>query len=239
MDISILEELGLSKGEAKLYLTLLQIGESKVGGIIGKSNMASSAVHNSVNSLINKGIVSYIKKGKIKFYQAVPPKQLIEFIEGKKKRFLEVLPELEAKQNLSKDKQEAEIFKGIKGITSMLNILIENTKKGDEYFFFTIDVDEKNKEVQEFFETYDIKRKSKGLITKGLAQKELKKLFEKRKFVEMKYPDFPIPSNISICGNRMAFFSWGEKPVGCLIESDQLVKKYKELFIETWKMTKK
>ena len=89
MDISILEELGLSKGEAKLYLTLLQIGESKVGGIIGKSNMASSAVHNSVNSLINKGIVSYIKKGKIKFYQAVPPKQLIEFIEGKKKRFLE------------------------------------------------------------------------------------------------------------------------------------------------------
>ena len=122
MDASILEDLGLSKGEIKVYLTLLELGTTKVDQIIEKSGMASSAVHNSINTLIDKGLISYIKKGKIKFYQAVPPKQLIDFIEEKKKKVLEILPELEMKQKLAKEKQETEIFEGIKGITTMLNL---------------------------------------------------------------------------------------------------------------------
>ena len=75
MDISILEDLGLNKGEIKIYLTLLELGTTKVGQIIEKSRMASSAVHNSLNALIDKGLISYIKRSKIKYYQAVPAKQ--------------------------------------------------------------------------------------------------------------------------------------------------------------------
>ena len=234
MEILALEELGLSKGEIKTYLTLLELGETKVGNIIEKSGMVSSAVHNSINSLIEKGLISYIKKGKIKFYQAVPPKQLINFIEEKKKRVLEILPELESKQKKVKEKQEAEIFEGIKGIIAMLNLLIEDTKKEDEYLFFAVNVNQENKEIQEFFSMYDIKRKSKGLIIKGLATKEIKNLFIKRKLLKMKYPNFPIPSNTSICNDKIAFFSWEEKPVGYLIKSKQISEIYKNYFHEIW-----
>ncbi len=234
MDTSILEDLGLNKGEIKVYLTLLELGITKVGQIIEKSGMASSAVHNSINSLIDKGLVSYVKKGKIKFYQAVPPKQLVDFIEEKKKKVLEILPELELKQKLAKERQEAEIFEGTKGITTMLNLLIENAKKGDEYLFFAINVKEQNEEIQKFFLKYDVKRKDKGLIIKGLAPKQLKKLFVKRKILKMKYPDFLIPSNISICNDRIAFFSWGEKPVGYLIKSKQIAEMYKDFFKQIW-----
>lgn len=235
MDNKILEEIGLSKGEISVYLSLLKLGETKVGNIIEKSGMASSAVHNSVNTLIEKGLVSYIKKGKIKFYQAVPPKQILGFIGDKKKEFLKLLPELEKQQSLAKEKQDAEIFEGTKGIISMLNILIEDTKKGDEYLFFPLDVKEMNEEIQEFFQMYDAKRKAKGLIIKGLAPKNMKKLFVKRKTLRMRYVDFPIPSNISVCKNRIAFFSWGEKPVGYLIKSRQIAEMYKEFFNKIWK----
>ena len=234
MDTSILEDLGLSKGEIKTYLTLLELGSTKVGAVIEKSGMASSAVHNSINTLIEKGLVSYIKKGKIKYYQAVPAKQLIDFIEEKKKRIQKILPELELKQKLAKEKQEAEIFEGTKGITTMLNLLIEDAKKGDEYLFFATNVKEQNKEIQRFFLKYDVKRKDKGLIVKGLAPKEIKKLFVNRKILNMKYLDYPIPSNISICKDKIAFFSWGEKPVGYLIESKQISDMYREYFNRTW-----
>ena len=234
MDYSVLEDLGLSKGEVKVYVVLLGLGPTKVGRIIEKSGMASSAVHNSLNSLIAKGLISYLKTGKIKFYQAVPPKQLINFIDDKKNRVLGILPELELKEKLATEKQEAEIFKGMKGIMAMLNLLIEDAKKGDEYLFFAINVDKQNEEIQKFFISYDIKRKDKGLNVKGLAPASLKKLFEERKILRMKYPDFPIPSNTSICNNKIALFSWGEKPVGYLIGSQQIAELYKDFFRQIW-----
>ena len=222
-----------------MYLSLLETGLTKVGIIIEKSNLASSAVHNSINSLIEKGFVSYIKKSKIKYYKAVPPKQLIDFIEDKKNKILQIIPELEVKQKLEKDEQEAEIFEGIKGILRMLSLLIENSKKGDEYLFFVINVEEKNEEIQKFFKQYDIKRKNKGLIIKGLAPKDLKNLFIKRKLLRMRYTNFPIPSNISICNEKIALFSWGEKPVGYLIKSKQISDMYKEFFNQIWRLTSK
>lgn len=234
MDTTILEEIGLSKGEISVYLSLLRLGETKVGSIIEKSGMASSAVHNSINKLIEKGLVAYIKKGKIKFYQTVPPKQILSFIEDKKKEFLKILPELELQQKKSQEIQDAEIFEGTKGIIAMLNILIEDTKRGDEYLFFTVNIKEMNEKIQEFFQMYDAKRKAKGLNVKGLAPKDLKKLFIKRKILKMKYVDFPIPSNISICKDRIVFFSWDEKPIGYLIKSKQMAEMYKEYFKDIW-----
>ena len=233
MDSSVLEELGLSKGEVNIYLTLLKLGETKVGSVIEKSGMASSAVHNSLNSLLEKGVVSYIKKGKIKYYRSLPPKQLVSYLDDKKKRLLQIIPELDSIQKISTDKQEAEIFEGTKGIMSMLNLLIEGTKKGDEYLFFSVKA-ENNKEIQEFFEIYDSRRKERGLIVKGLAPKELKGFFDKRKTLKMKYTHSPLLSDVSICNAKIAIFVWDEKPVGYLIESKQLYGMFKVFFDNVW-----
>jgi len=236
MDISVLEKLGLTKAEINVYLSLLEIGSTKVGLVIRKSGLQSSVVHNVLYSLIEQGLVSYVKKGKIKVYQAVAPRKILEMIEDQKKKFLSVLPELELKHKLSGEKEEAEVFEGRKGVMNMLNILIDDVKKDEEYLFFAIDVEE-NEEVQNFFLNYDLKRKEKNLIVKGLADLRLKKLFNGRK-MKMKYPKIPIPSNISICHGKIAFFSWGEKPVGYMIRSKQIVDIYQNYFGRVWKITK-
>ena len=233
MDTSILEELGLSKGEVNVYLALLKLGETKVGSVIEKSGMASSAVHNSINSLWEKGIVSYIKKGKIKFYRTLPPKQLVNYLDDKKKRLLRIIPELDSMHSGSNENQDAEIFEGIKGIMSMLNLLIDGTKKRDEYLFFSVKA-ENNKEIQDFFEMYDAKRKEKGLVVKGLAPKELKEFFDKRKTLKMKYTNSPLISDVSLCSGKIAIFVWGEKPIGYLIESKQLYNMFREFFYNVW-----
>lgn len=235
MDTTILEELGLSKGEVTVYLTLLELGPTKVGRVIERSGMASSAVHNSINTLSDKGFVSHIKKGKIKWYKAVAPRYLIDFIEDKKRRVLSILPQLEVQQQLAQEKQEAEVFEGKKGILTMLNLLIEHVHKGDDYVFFAVRAKEYDKELREFFTPYDLKRKEKGLIIKGLAPPECKHIFMNRKFVKMKYPHFPIPTSISICNDHIAFFSWGEKPIGYLITSAQIAEMYREYFNKIWK----
>jgi len=237
MDINVLEDLGLSKGEVKVYLTLLRLGATKVGSVIEKSGMASSAVHNSLNSLLEKGLVSFIKKGKIKHYQASPPEYIGNFTKQKLERFNEVLPEMKQIVRQSNEKQEAEVFEGIKGVTTMLNLLIENAKKGDDYYFFSAYTSGNNKEVQDFFDRYDFNRKEKGLQVRGLAPLEIKSLFIHRKILKMRYPKVPIPFDISLCNGKVVLISWGEKPIGYLIKSKEIFEMYKDYFERVWKMS--
>ena len=241
MDTSILEDIGLSQGEIKVYLNLLELGTTKVGKIIEKSGMASSAVHNAVNSLIDKGLISYIKKGKIKFYKATDPKHLLNFIEDKKRSLQNLLPELLQRQKHEKEINEAEIFLGLKGIMTMLLELIKDAKRGDEYCFFSANVELMNKEIQDFFRKYDPIRKEKGLKTKGLAPLRLKEYFEdrtKRYFMSMRYTKEPLPPNMGIFKDKITLLTWGEKPVGYLIHSKQLAEIYKNFFHLLWEKYK-
>ena len=235
MEQEILQEFGFTQAEAKIYLVLLKLGSVKVGQIIEKTGLQSSTTHNTIHSLIEKGFVTYILKGKMKVYLAVEPKLILEEYKEKEKKFQDVLPKLESLHKFSEEKQNAEIYEGIKGVTTMLNKLIEDTKSNDTYYFFAIDVSELNKEIQIFFEKYDAKRKAKKLIVKGLARKELKPLFKKRKYLNVRYVNFPIPSNISICNNKMVLISWEEKPSGILIQSKQIIESEKKFFEELWK----
>lgn len=237
MTLEVLENFGLSRGEIKTYLALLELGSAQVGQIIEKSGLVSSSVHRSLQKLLDNGLISYIKIGKIKQYQALPPKEILALIDEKRKEFLDVLPELEIKQKLAKERQEAEIFEGIKGIMAMLNQIIEESKSGDDYFFFASNIEEKNEEIQKLFKKYDIKRKDKGLNIRGIAPKSIKYLFAERKALNMKFPEFPIPSDITICNNKVALISWEEKPVGYLIKSKQIYQIHKKFFEEIWNRT--
>ncbi|MBI3032443.1 BlaI/MecI/CopY family transcriptional regulator [Candidatus Woesearchaeota archaeon] len=235
MEEEILQNLGFTYAESKVYLLLLALGSVKVGKIIEKSGLQSSTIHNTLNSLADKGYITYVLKGKIRIYQAVNPKNILKELKDKEAKFKSILPFLEQKHKFGEEKPQAEIFEGIKGIINLLNELIEDAKRKDYYYFFAMDESNLNKEIQKFFEMYDVKRKDKGLIIKGIARNELKYLFKRRKALKMKYVSHQIPSNISMCNNKIAIISWGEKPTGILIKSKQICKSQSEFFESLWK----
>jgi len=131
MDISVLEDLGLTHAEIKVYVTLLETGSATAGLIIEKSNLQNSVVHRALNSLIEKALINYVLEGKRHIYQATRPESFFDFIENKKKRFEQLLPELKKKQNTLVNKESATIYKGTRGITEVYTVMI-NTK-GKEY----------------------------------------------------------------------------------------------------------
>jgi len=59
MNEKLLEEIGLTKGEIKTYLTLLQIGESTTGKIIDEAGISSGKIYEILNKLIRKGLVMH------------------------------------------------------------------------------------------------------------------------------------------------------------------------------------
>ena len=236
MDTKILEDIGLTRGEIKVYLTLLELGPSSAGSILNKAGIQNSVFHFCVNSLIEKGLVSYVKKNKFRIYSAADPDNFLVYLKNKEKQLEKMLPELKAKQTFAKEKQDVELFEGIKGIMTLLSILIEGAKKGDEFLFFSAEAEtqEKSKEIQKFYERYDAKREDKGLIVKGIANTNLKSLFKNRKSLKMKYTKLPVPANTGICKNKMVLISWAEKPTGVLISSNSIIEKQKKFFNAFW-----
>jgi sugar-specific transcriptional regulator TrmB len=58
--IQELTQLGLTDGEARVYLSLLKIGLSKVGPIVRDSHVSYSKIYDVLERLGMKGLVSHV-----------------------------------------------------------------------------------------------------------------------------------------------------------------------------------
>ena len=138
-----LKKLGLTDGEARVYLALLNLNSSTVGPIAKKSKVAYSKIYSVLERLLKKGLASYITKERTKYFQALDPERLIEYVEKKKlelekseKDLGNLIPLLKSRLKKEK-KREAEIFVGEKGLMTAHEILLEEAEKNSKLRFFT------------------------------------------------------------------------------------------------------
>lgn len=68
--VGMLNDFGLSGYEAKMYFTLLTIGEAKVLEIMRKASVPQSKAYDVQESLIAKGFVELSRKERLKMYRA-------------------------------------------------------------------------------------------------------------------------------------------------------------------------
>src|SRR3989339_828361 len=105
-EIEVLEELGLSGAEAKVYLALLETGSSLAGPIIKKTGLHRGTTYQIIQRLQEKGLVSSIVKGKKQHFESVNPERLMDMLRNKEEGLKTILPALKAKLNENKEKLE-------------------------------------------------------------------------------------------------------------------------------------
>ena len=235
MDITILEDIGFTKAEIKVYFALLEMGKSGAGMIISKTGLQNSVVHMTLNRLLEKGVISYVKKGRFREYYPQDPNTILEIIEKKKESFEKLLPEILAKQK-PVEKNEAEVFKGMKGLKTALYDLIDDAQKGDEFLFFSFFAQNPDDfdEVYDFYKEFAKDREEYGIITKGIAPASIKDKFAGRKLRNITFVNFPIPTNISVFRNKVLMTPWEEEKITFLIRSRQLAESFRTYFYSIW-----
>ncbi len=238
-------KIGLTEGEAKVYLALSELGSSTVGPIVKKSKVAYSNIYDILNRLIEKGIVSFIIKNKTKYFQAASPSNLIQYLDKKQEEIIQekealekILPELEKLQE-AKSKQEAEVFVGKKGLRTAYEKLVHNISKDDEVLFFYIHNERYADESNLFYNSIiELNKKAKN---RGICNKEYKTSWfaKKPNYLTMKFTDSPLPGNIDIVRDKVLFTCWGESIFSVLIHSKSLAESLRNYFNEMWKIAKK
>src|SRR3989338_7686286 len=145
MDIKILETAGFTNGEVRVYLSLLELGETTTGGIIKKSKITGSKVYEILDKLIEKGLISYIIKEKTKYFQASSPKRLLDYINKKQEDIIKqrteiesIIPSLESIKQSKEPTQTSQIFEGYEGIKTVFNLILETLQKNEEYYAFSL-----------------------------------------------------------------------------------------------------
>lgn len=231
-----LQELGLNRRESICYTSLLELGSTTVGKIIKKTGIPSSKIYEILDKLIKKGLVSYVVKGKIKYFQASNPKTLINYINEKKKKLEEVMPQLLLKQKFAK-KQSVEIFEGQKAIFSLFTDLIQDAKPEEPYLVFSINEENKNEAANLFFKNLAVRRKEKKLDVRLL--KNIKYYVkEPHTKVKLKYTEFNLPQGITIFKDTVIIISWLEEPTAIKIQSTTFSQQLKEFFLQLWQQAK-
>ena len=128
-----LKHSGLTKNESKIYLALIRLGSVKAGQVSKETEFNRTTTYECLKSLGSKGLVSYVIIGKIKYFQASNPKNLEMYMQDKLDDIKSILPELEKQYKSTKLKENIRLFKGNKGVKSVLNDIIENAK--ENYIF--------------------------------------------------------------------------------------------------------
>lgn len=120
----LFEEIGLVKNEARIYETLLKEGESGVGHISTKSGVHRRNVYDTLDKLIDKGLVFERISSTEHLYTGVDPQKLLELVREKEQKIANVLPDLKEMYNSKPHTDEVVVYKGIEGWKNHLRDII-------------------------------------------------------------------------------------------------------------------
>ncbi len=244
MDTSILQDIGLSKSEIDIYVALLELGPSTSGPIINKTKLQSSVVHRSIKRLVDGGLITFVKVGKDKQYQATEPENLLNYIDSKRKKIQDILPELKLKQKLAKEKNETEMFLGKRAIFSMLDNLIKDSQPEEDFLSFSLIEAHGDEEIIRFYKHYNLRRREKKLNVKVLVNKKVKKIYEKNYSKELlrkanvHYTSFNFPQGIIIHRAHVVFLNWSENPTAVKITNTQMAQQFTQFFLQFYNKEK-
>ncbi len=246
MDTKILKEFGLAENEIKLYFELLKLGETSTGPLIRKTGIASSRVYTSLNSLIGRGLVSFITRNNTKYYRAENPDTLLKNVDEKKKQLENILPELKSIMKKEEKETYSTIFEGFNGFKIAFQNQIDECAAKDE--IFVIGFSPQNyafKSLRTFLKNIDLKRHQKKIRLKIILPKESKNTIgkdrEKEPYTHVKYMSrgFFSPTAMNIYKDHVLLTIWEEKPTVFLIKNEKIATSFKQYFNSLWDIAKK
>ncbi|MDF0682400.1 MAG: helix-turn-helix domain-containing protein [Candidatus Nitrosocosmicus sp.] len=238
-----LTDLGLTQGEAKVYLAMIQLGPSRIGKIVEISGVSQSKVYNVLDRLILKGLASYNIQDNIKQFQSLEPSRLHEYIQKKenevrrqKESINQIIYDL-SKNVYATKRSTSEIFVGERSLRSAYTTLLSETKKGDilRYFYPYPDAHEN---ASPFYSRFYKYQKSKGLIERGIVNSDFinsQHFKEIPKDVKLRHVNYPLPGTIDIFTDKLLIIDW-KTITGILITSSEIVSIFVDYFDSIWKI---
>lgn len=239
-------ELGLSRREAEVYYTLLRVDEALASEISEKTHESRTNTYDTINSLIKKGIVSYVIKNNRKYFMATHPKKLLDWIELKKeeiekekKSVEKIIPDL-LKLRLPKEKKVVvEVYEGKEGLRTMLKETVESSRESKkEFLIFGAVAGYLRKLDPIYHKRYYSERKKHQIKSRYIfieGEKHPLAPCSEYRYLPKHYRSFVATT---IHGNEVSFWLLTKPEIVILIKNKELAETYRNNFEVLWNVAK-
>jgi len=240
-----LQKLGLTEIETEIYLTLLKNGELSVNDISMKTGIYRQVCYDSLDRLLEKGFISFVSKNSKKFFKALNPEKILDYLEEKnielnqlKDSVNNVLPELIPLYQFKQEETNIEVIKGKKVIRTVLRDVINSLKlKKDALMMLNVEETVFIEEDKIAIEQYLRDLKIYGIKEKLIAKKDAKIYFSgensEYRVIDAKYFN---PNPIYIYNGKVVQLIWGNPNYAVIITSKQIYDSYCKHFEMLWEI---
>lgn len=235
---SELKELGLTDNETEIYLALLQYRILNPTQLAEKTGLHRSYIYDTLERLLDRGIINTILINNKKNYQAVNPRILREIFELKLRHLDSILPKLSALFKSVKEETKVELHRGKRVYRTLIKDLLANIKKNDNVYLFGV-----NEDILETVEPIYLKQyfniiKEKNVKEKIIIARGGKKLQELNLQYRELDPKYLGETTTVIYQSKVFIFILGNPYYLIIIESRKVANTYKKQFNLLWNIAK-
>lgn len=242
-------KLGLNATEIKVYLYLHQHGGSTANKISSETKITRTNVYDTLNKLIKKGMVSFIIKNDVKWFEAESYNSVFAFAKQKENELKEATKKIyedfkSINHYIEKDRKplEAKIYVGKKGLRTIFEEMLTLRKPisvmGSRLQFREV--------LGPYQELWHKRRMKKNILERAIFSKRVKmkiesfknkiKVHSKKDLYQIKFVDDKIisPTGTFIYGNNCVFIQWSDEPIAIKIHNNKITESHCNHFNTLW-----
>ncbi|HLC93329.1 MAG TPA: helix-turn-helix domain-containing protein [archaeon] len=136
MNASALEEFGLTKNESKVYFALLRLGSANSATLAQEAGVHRINVYDVLNSLVAKGVVSYMLEGKVRMFRCENPQRFRQILEEKTAAIDSILPLLLKEFEGKRSGDEVTLLRGPNAKKAQFEEIIGRLKNGGKIYVY-------------------------------------------------------------------------------------------------------
>jgi sugar-specific transcriptional regulator TrmB len=239
---SELKDIGLKDNEVRVFLAVLELGETTIGEVEKQVSLHRQLIYNATDSLHSDGLIR-IREIRGKKHFSVPnPKVIEERAKERLERVKSIVPKLVDRANSKQAKDEVSIYRGERAVRNYYVESIGKEPKGveililgvnSERYFALFPVEDK---AYQKFETQRVKRRiGIKLILFGEKEKEVE-LNKNREYFKLRLLEDLVeaPNDIVVWKEKVSMLFYGPEPYIIELVGGQTVLGFRQYIEVLW-----
>jgi len=251
MNIRDLRKIGLTEGEIRIYDALLELGETTRTMLAKKSGISPSKIYDVTNRMVEKGIISVVKKQGVLHFSAANPERLKDFLRRKEEEIQEergiveaLMPSLLARYGETREQLDVEVFYGWEGMRTVYWDIVRALGKGDDNYIFGASMGQDPEQADLFFSKYYREVERKGFRVNIIfnenvrGHRERTGSYEGHRRHRVRYLHQDTFSELNFYKDTVLFVMLLKKPIVIRVRNKEAADSFRKFFQTMWKQAK-
>jgi len=240
----LLQRVGLSRVEAKIYLALLKSGPTSIRQLAAATKVNRGTVYESIKNLVNTGLVSVKAVGSRSKYSAESPEKIQQIISERQRELkavesqaMDMMPGLLAYSKATAEEPKVKFYEGDEGVANILRDVLATAGRLDKKEYYVYSSRALRQYLYRRFPNFTSQRIHDGIFAKviGIGTGGDPAELSERKIIEDDSYETSSSYNI-IYGDKVAMISVSSDltPYGVVIEEPGVAAMQRLLFNRLW-----